>query len=196
MERLFDINQVGAGDPVQMPHALSIPDDGLQLSNDMRLKLQFEELFPDMAEGNSYHFVSYGDWSLYHLADYILSKTGPARLYLSTWSISEFSARKLTEWMQSGLLTHIYGLVDARTENRHEAAFQLCKQQFTEMRIFPTHAKVCVFISETAHISIVGSANWTENMRIEAGVLCSGKALATKHAEWISKMVEQIDFSL
>jgi hypothetical protein len=196
MEKLFDINEVGASDPVQMPNAMALPDDGLQLSGDMRLRLQFNELFPDLDGEMSYHFVSYGDWSLYHLADFILSKIGPARLYLSTWSISEFSARKLTEWKQSGLLTHIYGLVDARTENRHEAAFQLCKQQFTEMRIFPTHAKVCVFISETAHISIVGSANWTENMRIEAGVLCTGKALATRHAEWISNMVEQIDFSL
>lgn len=149
-------------------------------------------------EGECISYMSNGNWSMYHLADAILNKLGPCELWIATWSISEFSARQLVQWLDAGLLLSVRGLFDFRSKNRHPAAFHLAKHSFSKVKIALCHAKVSVFVNadKTRYISVNGSPNWTENPRIESGVILSSKATALRHIKWIDEMIEKNAYEL
>lgn len=154
------------------------------------------ERFGILESNKNYSFMSNGDWSCYHLVNHFLKQTGPADIYLATWSISEFSARMLTDWLNTGRIRSITALVDYRSKNRHQNAFYLAKQNFSKIKIAYCHAKVTVIRGENFYISINGSANWTENPRIESGIVSTDKFTADKHTKWISEMVAKSEYEL
>ena len=58
-------------------------------------------------------------------------------------------------------------------------------EQDNDIKAAKCHAKVTVIQNETWGISIVSSANYTRNPRIEAGVICNSKEIAEFHKNWI-----------
>lgn len=147
-----------------------------------------EELFVNLQPGVVYHYLSFGDWSMYNLIDQLLNLTGPAHFYFSTWGLSEMSARKLVEWLDEGRITGITALVDVRAQHRHPAAYHLCKNKFAQIKSCDCHAKVAVLIPQAPsnpNISVLGSANFTENPRIECGIVSTNAVTANLHANWI-----------
>ena len=52
------------------------------------------------------------------------------------------------------------------------------------------HAKVTVIRSPAGSVTITGSANWTQNPRIEQGVITLDPACADFHISWIKKAME------
>lgn len=196
MTKLFDIHEV------KVPE-LFIPGESFvsesETDGQMILgkgSMTVEERFGTLKPNKNYHFMSNGDWSMYHLVNHFLKQTGAAHLYLATWSISEFSARQLTDWLNKGRILSITALVDYRSKNRHASAFYLAKQNFSQIKIAYCHAKVSIIETDDFKISINGSANWTENPRIESGVVSTDKATAQAHKKWITEMVEQSDYEL
>lgn len=141
-------------------------------------------------------YWSNGDWSLWELVDYMLKQTGPADIYIATWSISELSARKLVQWMEEGRIKKLIGVVDVRSKNRHPAAFHLSKNIFSEIRVAYCHAKVTVLVGNGQFISINGSANWTENPRLESGVIINSLITAMANINLIEEVVRKGEFGL
>jgi hypothetical protein len=125
----------------------------------------------DFNENECISYMSNGNWSMYHLADFILNKIGPCEVHIATWSISELSARMLTQWLDTGRISSLNALFDFRSKNRHPAAFHLAKHNFSKVKLGLCHAKVSVFVSEDKYITVNGSPNWTENPRIENYVI-------------------------
>lgn len=160
-------------------------------------EILFGDLYKgDFQEGECISYMSNGNWSMYHLADFILSKIGPCKLYIATWSISEHSARMLCQWLETKRITALDGLFDFRSKNRHPAAFHLAKHSFSKVRVGLCHAKVTVFLNEKFAISVNGSPNWTENPRIESGVVLCSRITAEKHIKWISEMIDKGTYEL
>jgi hypothetical protein len=147
--------------------------------------------------GEACTYWSNGDWSLWELVDYLLEQTGPGTdIYLATWSISELSARKLVQWMENGRIGKMVGVVDVRSKNRHPAAFHLSKNIFSEIRVAYCHAKVTVLVGNGQFISINGSANWTENPRLESGVIINSLKTAMGNINLIEEVVRKGEFEL
>lgn len=197
--KLFDSKDVIvkdiAVDSAPIVHSEQV-DDTVLIGND---QLLFSNLYSgDFGEGECISYMSNGNWSMYHLADAILKKIGPCDLYIATWSISEFSARTLCQWLDEGQVTSVKALFDFRSKNRHPAAFHLAKHSFSKVKIALCHAKVSVFVnaSKNKYISVNGSPNWTENPRIESGVIISSKLTAEKHIKWINEMIEKGEYEL
>jgi hypothetical protein len=149
------------------------------------------ELLPlPLKQNHNYHFVSRGDWSLWELVQYLLPEKESAAMWFSTWSMSELSTRKLITWMESGRINKVNALVDYRAKNRHPEAYYMAKNNIANMRVTSVHAKVVVMQSMSTCITIVGSANWTENPRIETGIISTEKAVAEMHIKWINEVIK------
>jgi hypothetical protein len=145
------------------------------------------DIFPkQLSGGDQYHWVSLGGWSMYHLIAYVLETTGPAHLSFSTWAISEQSARSLVLWKENGQLLSINGILDVRARTRHEAAFHLISGHCNRLVLAHCHAKVTVLYNQSWHVTILGSANFTENPRIEAGIITSEPQIGQFHLQWIN----------
>lgn len=139
----------------------------------------------NISMGKTIHYVSKGEWSMHDLLFHILSQTGPAHVTFSTWSMSEIAVRQMIDAVESGLLLSLAAALDWRVKVRRPEVLELVRFNFENIRLVNCHAKVAVVQNYKWSVVIVGSANFTNNPRIEAGVITCDKAIADFHKEWI-----------
>jgi len=146
---------------------------------------KLHQVFGQVAQQQSVHYVSLGDWSTHDLLFFLLEQTGPARVYFTTWAISEYAIRQLYLFIEQGMILELKGIFDYRNGIRKPAELQFLQKITTDIKAAKCHAKVTVIENDRWGISVVGSANYTRNPRIEAGVLCCDKNVAVFHRDWI-----------
>lgn len=136
------------------------------------------------------HFVTSGRWSMSDLLIYILRQTGPADVLVASWSISEIAMRQILNHHQQGLIKSISFLLDPRVKVRNPKPLQLLAANFP-YRLFRCHAKVTLIKSKDHCISIVSSANMTQNPRIERGVIFPYKEIYDFDHKWLYETINQ-----
>jgi hypothetical protein len=144
-----------------------------------------EHVIGEIMLNQTIHYASMGDWSTHDLIFYILKQNGPSRVYFTTWSISEYAVRQLYYFVESGLILELKGIFDYRNGIHKPAELQLLKNITTDIKPAKCHAKVTVIENDRMGIAVVGSANFTRNPRIEAGVICTLREVAEFHKAWI-----------
>ena len=134
------------------------------------------------------HYVTSGRWSMNDLMIYILLQIGPSDVLVATWSIAELAIRQILKHHEQGLIKSISFLLDPRVKVRNPKPLQLLSANFTH-RLYQCHAKVCVIHSDDHYISIVSSANMTQNPRIERGVIFPYKDVYEFDYKWINETI-------
>lgn len=140
---------------------------------------------PSIEMDTCIHYSTAGLWSTHELLAHLLSFTGPAHVYLCTWSIKEFPVRMLVGMIDSGLITGMHCLLDNRVKTQTPEVFHLVKLHAVQACQSVCHAKVTVIENENWSISIVGSANYTNNPRIETGIITLTRSSGEFHKKWI-----------
>ena len=169
------------------PKSGSVPFAGSNLLTIGKANEKLHQVFGQVIDGQSLHYASLGDWSTHDLLFFLLEQTGPAKVYFTTWAISEYAIRQLYQFIEHGLILELKGIFDYRNGIRKPAELQFLQKITTDIKAAKCHAKVTVIENDNWGISVVGSANYTRNPRIEAGVLCCDKTVATFHRDWILK---------
>jgi hypothetical protein len=204
VSRLFDISKVSGEVAAVDIESFSVMDQLVDSDVLFASKTQTpSEVLPaTIKPGILYSCLSSGLWDHYTLVDHILKQTGEgSTLHLATWSISEFSARKLVEWVESGRISRVSGVLDYRSKNRHPAAFHLAQNVFADIKIDYCHAKVTVICSPKGskhqdYITICGSANWTQNPRKEACTILNSEKTAAAHIDWINQVIKKGEYGM
>ena len=169
------------------PKSGSVPFTGSNLLTIGKANEKLHQVFGKVVDGQSVHYASLGDWSTHDLLFFLLEQTGPARVYFTTWAISEYAIRQLYQFIEQGVILDLKGIFDYRNAIRKPAELQFLQKITTDIKAAKCHAKVTVIENDNWGISVVGSANYTRNPRIEAGVLCCDKTVAAFHRDWILK---------
>ena len=169
------------------PKSGSVPFAGSNLLTIGKANEKLHQVFGQVIDGQSLHYASLGDWSTHDLLFFLLEQTGPAKVYFTTWAISEYAIRQLYQFIEHGLILELKGIFDYRNGIRKPAELQFLQKITTDIKAAKCHAKVTVIENDNWGISVVGSANYTRNPRIEAGVLCCDKTVAAFHRDWILK---------
>lgn len=144
-------------------------------------------------KGEAVHFVSMGDWSTHNLVEHLLKTTGPATVYAATWSVTENPIRQLMRLADAGKIKELNLVIDWRVKVRCPQSLQLSRAAFANVRAANCHAKATVIQNKDWNISIIGSANYTNNPRIEAGVITESKQIANFHKDWIMAEINNAD---
>lgn len=142
----------------------------------------------DLDFSKTTHFVTSGRWSMNDLMTYVLLQTGPADVMVATWSIAEIAIRQVLKHHDQGLIKSISFLLDPRVKVRNPKPLQLLSANFA-FRLFRCHAKVTLIRSADHYISIVSSANMTNNPRIERGVIFPYKNVYDFDYKWLSETI-------
>lgn len=151
---------------------------------------KLQELFPTITPGTNTHFVSEVNWSNHELVQHLITLTGPVNMWFTTFALSEVAARMLLQLKQSNQLLAIHGLVDYRVQNRHPEAYHLAKTLMVKMNQYPNHSKVTVLENNNWQIVINSSANYTNNMRVESGIICVNTGVTNFYKDWISNIIK------
>ena len=146
---------------------------------------QLSETIGSLSPGNSKFFHTEGAWSNIELLHYILTSSGPANVYFCTWSISIEAIRKFVEWKNSGLILNLFVVLDRGVRNRKPEIYQQCVANFENVVFVKCHAKVTVVQNAKDNFCFLGSANYTENPRLEAGLIVNDKVTSDNYAAMI-----------
>ena len=151
------------------------------------------DLLTVMPKNEHTHYVSDGDWSMHDLVMELLKKYKPAELFITTYALREFSVRQLVMAIERKELLAVKMLVDYRAQVRTPQVFDFAKMNMNKICLTSIHAKVTVLRSAQGSVSIVGSANWTQNPRVEVGVISCDDAVAQFHINWIEKLLDNAE---
>lgn len=136
------------------------------------------------------HYVSDGDWSTHDLVGLLLKRCMPADLFITTYALREFPVRQLILALERNEILSVNMLLDYRARVRTPEVYQLASFNLTKIHLTSIHAKVCVLRGPDVCFTVMGSANWTQNPRIEAGMVSMDKSLAEFHIDWITKAMD------
>lgn len=146
-------------------------------------------LLKSLKKGSCVHYVSDGDWSMHDLVMELIKTNKGADIYITTYALREFHVRQLILAQDRGDIKKIMLLLDYRAKARTPEVFYLAAQNVNKIVMTSIHAKVAVVKSPFGCVTIVGSANWTQNPRIEAGVISLDNGIANFHIDWIEKVM-------
>lgn len=142
-----------------------------------------------MKNGRTVHFYTNGAWSMYELLVGLTEITGPCKVYLSTYALSETSARALHMLQNTGIIKELHCLIDNRIDTRSAGSFQLLQAIADRCVLAACHAKATVIVGKDVSVCIIGSANYTENKRIECGMGTTDRDACDFHMNWIKKQM-------
>jgi hypothetical protein len=124
------------------------------------------------------HFYSKGAFNLIQLVLYVLKQTGPASIFLCTYSIAGDSIATLIRKKKEGSILGIRFLIDSRVRSISPKPFDYLITSFPDAyRCCALHAKVALIWNEEWHVSIVGSQNATHNPKLERGIIHTDPAI-------------------
>lgn len=162
-------------------------------STDAKTLKSFKEIekhLSGMVPGTNKVFFSDGSWSNYELMAYLLGLTGPAKVAFTTWSISEKALTMMAGWMESGVVSEMFAVLDNGIRNRKPAIYQQAKGVLPNLKFAHCHAKTMAILSPEISFLVVGSANFTRNPRKEAGVVICDHAATEFSFNWIKNITD------
>lgn len=137
------------------------------------------------------HFISHGDWNLFDFFNMALPyMQGPCELWLSTYAMLEYPLRQILLAQQDGSVMQVHIVIDSRARVRSESSLALAKNIANRIALKSCHAKVMVLRNAHKCICLAGSQNWTQNPRIETGLISRQRRLAEFHINWIDKVLD------
>lgn len=184
---LFDVSSIGDfsvpqhREPSILEKTTNSPVQNLLLKATQTL----QERWPPVARNQEIHYATAGLWSSHDLLFHLLEQTGPADVWIATWSMTEEPARQLVQKLADSTIRSLQLLLDVRVQVRNPAVYAFIKHQTATIRTSICHAKVTVIRNEHWSFSLIGSANYTNNPRIECGILREGADVAAFHRQWI-----------
>ncbi|MCK6649177.1 MAG: hypothetical protein L6Q66_05950 [Bacteroidia bacterium] len=143
----------------------------------------------ETSPGSFIEFCTAGEFSLHQLIQHLLTETGPADIYLSTWTLKEEPARVLYALKKAGLIKTLNCVFDYRIRTLDAKHFDFVQKILDSYTLTKVHAKVVSIIGENRSLAVSCSANMSNNPRIEAGVISCNSVSAEFHKTWITDVI-------
>lgn len=167
-------------------HATSEPEDFVLCRRPEKLRQLLDAVKP----GSQVHYVCSGDWSTHDLVMELLKVYQPAQLWITTYALREYPVRQLLQAQEKGIIQSVQLIIDYRAKARTPEVLQLAEMNLNKIYLTNIHAKVTVIDSPAGMVTIMGSANWTQNPRIECGVVSLHQGLARFHLKWMQQILQ------
>lgn len=195
MTTLFNMSEIKGCDPKTRckSEAIKTTKNAQKLTTASKRFQRCADVVGQIQMGTDVHYVSAGEWSTHDLLFHMLAQTGPAEVHAASWSITEDPCRQLIRAIDAGQITSLHLLFDWRVKIRCPEAHALAKHNATSVYLTSCHAKTTVIINKDWQVAIIGSANYTNNPRIECGIICCNAEIAHFHRDWISKTIAASD---
>lgn len=150
-----------------------------------------KSFIPNLEHGKVYHYVNRARWSMHDLVRFLIQATGPAQVWLTTWSMTTGPAGFLIGLKNAGQITSISAILSSRIRVNCPEALQLLTYNKARVKLAELHAKVLVIRNDSWSVTVTGSQNWSNIKRIEAGVIDTSAQAADAHIQWIENEIDR-----
>lgn len=157
-----------------------------------RKKVDLQQLIGELRHNEHVHIPSMGSWSMHHVLAYILRTTGPADVWMTSWSITEEPIKLIVEHMDRKIIRQLRAVFSERVEAMNPAAHSMARFNL-QVKLAKIHAKCTVVLNDQWGVSVAGSANFTRNPRIERYVISTHRNVAEGDRAWIDDVMAGAD---
>lgn len=195
MTPLFNLQDIPEEQVQPTTGAFAKPSRAIAELREVPAHKRLEEAFPDFTTlpPHQYFFISHGRWSMHDLLFYLLEHTGPAKVWLTTWALGDKALRLMAEGIEEGLITELNAVFDKRLRVRKAEIMQMATQVVHRMVLLDCHAKMLVVQGQELTLGVMGSANFTNNRRVECGVINTDQEVNWEMILWMEKMLGEGD---
>jgi hypothetical protein len=123
-----------------------------------------------LENGREHHFNSWGNFNLVRLISYLIKQTGPAHVFMTSYTFSQKSIEQLQHKISKGEILSFRIILDNRVRVMSPKPFQMIATSFN-YRCISVHAKVALIWNDQWKITIVTSQNATDNPKLERGTI-------------------------
>lgn len=127
-------------------------------------------------QGETVHYYSFGNYNLVRLLVYLLKQTGPAHIFMTSYSFSQKSIEQLQKRIERGEILSFRIIIDNRVKSMSPKPFQMLSTCF-DYRCFSIHAKIALIWNDRWNITVITSQNATDNPKMERGVIYTDSKL-------------------
>lgn len=118
-------------------------------------------------------------------------------MYLATWTISKQNISRLKLALESGKLKKLTMVFSSTLKAANPALYaslvgELKTFENVKLKEINSHAKTFSISNGIDYLTVSGSANWSENPRIENFLLLNDKDLFNHHKDWMSELTDLI----
>lgn len=138
---------------------------------------------------NRIDFCTAGEFSMHHVLEYLVQQNAPVDVYLCSWTIKEEPARLLYALKQMKLIKGLYCIFDYRMKTLDAKHFHFLEKVADKIVLTKNHAKAMVIVGESISYCVTGSANFSNNPRIEIGSITSAADVVEFHLGWMNKVL-------
>lgn len=138
--------------------------------------------------------LTMGQFSLIDMIHSILKKTGPADLYIATWSAGIKDAHQVRWMLDTDLITGIRLLTDHSYVNRQSKYAMAIEDLFgsENIRTSEMHAKFVVIKNAEFSVTILSSMNLNANRTCETFVVYENDAITDFYMEFVNHHFENM----
>lgn len=126
---------------------------------------------------------------LFDVIEKILSETGPAEIYISTFSTSEEFLRRIFRLRKRGWLMRATMLVDLKASRKTVNLYTFISGVFDDVYLAENHSKVILIKNAKWTVSICTSQNQTRGNRTESGMISTDPRIYLDLMERFSEIV-------
>lgn len=118
-------------------------------------------------------------------------------MYLATWTISKQNIKRLQEAVEEKRLKNLTLVFSSTLKPANPALYaslvgSLKDFPNVKLKEINSHAKTFSVSNGKDFITITGSANWSENPRIENFLILNDKTLFEHHKDWMSELTDMV----
>jgi len=144
----------------------------------------------DLQHGCDIFGFTKGQFSMIDVLEHCLKQTGPAHLFIATWSAAAADIQAAHKFLQNGRILSIRLLVDYSFQSRKP---EFCRELVNTfgvdaIRVTVTHAKYCMIRNDDWDLVIRTSMNLNYNPRFENYEISDSREMAEFHEVIISEI--------
>lgn len=156
-----------------------------------RISTDLAAHLPLLQNGYGYHIELDWKWCLHHVVAHCIKLIGKCELHFATYAIKNEQALMFCDMLKKNLLSEISALCDYRLPVTDPNAHDLLQRNCTHFALARTHAKLVCLRNEHTALTIVSSANFTSNTKLDVAVITVDRSVTDARIEWIKQHIDQ-----
>lgn len=186
---LFDTSEEAVAEALELEKkadAIKVASEREQI----RLSGRYQCLLSTIGEiehDKTTHFITSGAWSMHDFVKYVIGRIGPAKLDAFTFAWGPAATRELGRMCETGEIQQIRIAINTVMKRWCTPALMKMKD-YGQVVLVPMHAKGFTLENAEWKVSCIGSANFSNNMTVEGGVLCTRPDIFEFHHRWLDHL--------
>ena len=126
---------------------------------------------------------------LFDVIERILMETGPADIYITTFSTSEEFLRKIFRFREKGWIRRATMVTDLKASKKTLNLYNFIANVFDDVYLGENHSKVILIVNDKWNVSVCTSQNQTRGNRTESGIISTDKVVFNTLYQSLSDLI-------